>query len=225
MEHHSRHRCLIYEGSPTRQLPALASAARQKLQENFRCLYLNSPSIVVEMQNYLEAANLDVAHETARASLLLSSAQHHLSPGGGFDVDRMMSSLKFAVDLALHDGYKGLWASGDMIWEFGPEKDFSLLLEYEWRLEEFFNECKEISGVCQYRADLLPRAIMRHGLQSHRSIFVSEKLSMKNPRYLRREAFTEQAAAGPEAAQSSVLDQFINRLVENQFAQQQPPIN
>jgi hypothetical protein len=213
MERISRHRCLIYEGSPSRQLPALASAARQKLQENHRCLYLNSPSMVVAMQNALEAASVDVAHETARASLVLSSAQHHLSPAGRFDVDRMISSLRIAVDRALHDGYCGLWASGDMIWEFGPDKDFSQLQEYEWRLEEFFHECPEIIGVCQYRADMLPRAIMRHGLQSHRSIFVSEKLSMKNPRYLRREALFSETADIPET------DQFINQLVE------QPPVN
>ena len=203
-----------------RQLPALASAARQKLEQNYRCFYLNSPSMVVQMQNQLEAADVDVAHETARASLVLSSAQHHLSPGGRFDVDRMLSSLKIAVDRALHDGYKGLWASGDMIWEFGPEKDFSQLLEYEWRLEEFFHECKEIIGVCQYRADMLPRSVVRHGLHSHRSIFVSEKRSMKNPRYLRRDAFTQQAAKNPEAAESREtaesreVDHFINHLVE-----------
>jgi MEDS: MEthanogen/methylotroph, DcmR Sensory domain len=224
MEHLSRHHCLIYEGSPKRQLPALASAAQQMLRENYRCLYLNSPSMVVEMQNQLEAANVDVAHETARASLVLSSAQHHLSPGGRFDVDRMMSSLKIAVEQALHDGYKGLWASGDMIWEFGPEKDFSQLLEYEWRLEEFFHECKEISGVCQYRADMLPRAVMRHGLHSHRSIFVSDKLSVKNPRYLRRDAFTQQAAENLEAAESLEVDQFINHIVQH-VLQQQRSIN
>lgn len=220
MENLSRHRCLIYEGLPMRQLPALASAARQKLEENYRCFYLNSPSMVVQMQNHLEAANVDVAHETARASLVLSSAQHHLSPGGRFNVDRMISSLQIAVDRALHDGYKGLWASGDMIWEFGPEKDFSQLLEYELRLEEFFRECKEISGVCQYRADMLPRAAVRHGLNCHRSIFVSEKLSMKNPRFLRRDAFTRQAAGNPEAAESLEVDLFINDIV-----QQQRPIN
>ena len=33
---------------------------------------------------------------------------------------------------ALDDGYSGLWATGDMSWEFGPAKDFSMLLEYEW---------------------------------------------------------------------------------------------
>jgi hypothetical protein len=214
MESLSRHCCLIYEGSPARQLPALARAAQQKLQEGHRCFYLNSPSMVVQMQNHLETAGVDVAHESARASLLLSSAQHHLQPGGRFDVDRMLGSLKTAVDQALHDGYRGLWASGDMIWEFGPEKDFSQLLEYEWRLEEFFHECKEIIGVCQYRADMLPRAIMRHGLHAHASIFVSDKQSMKNPRYLHRKAFSH------EAAESSELDQYINKLVE-----QHQPVN
>jgi hypothetical protein len=210
----SRHRCLIYEGPPARQLPALASAARKKLQENYRCLYLNSPSVVAAMQTHLEAVHVDVARETARASLVLSSAQHHLVDGGIFDIDRMIGTLRTAVDQALHDGYRGLWASGDMIWEFGPARDFSKLLEYEWRLEEFFHECPELVGVCQYRADMLPRSAVRHGLRSHRSIFVNDARSMINPRYIRPESFSQ------EAGENLELDHFINHLV-----QQQPSVN
>jgi hypothetical protein len=32
----------------------------------------------------------------------------------------MMAKLEDAVTQALADGYKGLWATGDMGWEFGP---------------------------------------------------------------------------------------------------------
>ncbi len=35
----------------------------------------------------------------------------------------MLHKLEDALDQALSDGYKGLWATGDMTWEFGSEKN------------------------------------------------------------------------------------------------------
>ena len=209
MECSGRHRCLIYEGPPSRQLPALAAAARLRLEQNYRCLYLNSPAMVAGMRSYLAATGVDVAQETERSSLFLSSVQH-LAFGEQFDVQRMIDGLRAALELALHDGYKGLWATGDMSWEFGPTKDFSKLLEYEWRLEEFLQATPEMSGVCQYRADMLPREAMRHGVLAHSSIFVNETLSLVNPQYLRPERYSREAAMNFE------LDHFINKVISQE---------
>src|ERR1700722_5666523 len=158
MESLSRHQCLIYEGSPSQSLRALAAVAQQKLNENCRCLYMNSPVMVAGMRCYLSAAGIDVAQEVAKANLVLSSDQRHLV-NGRFDIDRMMNTLEDALNQALNDGYDGLWATGDMTWELGPQRDFSKLLEYEWRLEDFFRGHPGIHGVCQYHADTLPREV------------------------------------------------------------------
>ena len=95
--------------------------------------------MVTGMRAYLFAARIDVPDEEMKGSLALSSDTGYLM-SGRFDIDRMLRMLDDALDQALNDGYQGLWASGDMGWEFGPERDFSKLLEYEWRLEEFFQE-------------------------------------------------------------------------------------
>jgi hypothetical protein len=205
----SRHSCLIYEGPPSRQLPALAAVAREKLKQNYRCFYLNSPSMVAGMRSYLAAAGVDVAYEAARGSLIFS-ATPNLAEGNRFDVQVMIGALKSALDQALHEGYSGLWATGDMAWEFGPARDFSKLLEYEWRLEEFLHQNQEMSGVCQYRADILPRAAMRQGLLTHNTLFVNQTLSLINPQFLRPERFAEKADEDP------ALDRFINRLINQE---------
>jgi hypothetical protein len=110
----------------------------------------------------------------------------------------MMAKLEDAVTQALADGYKGLWATGDMGWEFGPQGDFSKLIEYEWRLEELFRRQPAPSGICQYHRDTLPAAAMRHGLAMHPSIFVNETLSRLNPDYMRSDCFTAVMANNPE---------------------------
>jgi hypothetical protein len=203
----SRHQCLIYEGSPSRQLPALAALVSQKLNENFRCLYLDSPVMVAGISCYLAAAGIDIARELGKGSLVLSSDQQHLIKGR-FDVDQMMQTLEGALAQALQDGYAGLWATGDMTWELGPQKDFSKLLEYEWRLEELFQKHPELGGICQYHAETLPHEVLRQGLLTHPLIFVNQTLSRINPHYLRADSYSNQAEVNPEL--ESVIDSLCH---------------
>jgi hypothetical protein len=181
----ARHQCLIYSGSPAKHLRALAAQTLQRLNENYRCVHLNSPKMIATLELHLRIIGVDVAQETARGSLVLSSGQDHLM-NGCFNVDGMIGTLETTIDRALSDGYRGLWATGDMSWEFGPNRDFAKLAEYEWRLEELFKARTALSGICQYHSDTLPREAMRDGLGSHTSLFINETLSMVNPYYVRR---------------------------------------
>jgi hypothetical protein len=196
MESHNRHQCLIYEGAPSKQLAALAAVAHEKLSRNCRCLYLNSRPMVAGMRSYLAATGLDVQHELAKGSLVLSSDQGHLIDGL-FDIDTMIDTLNNAIRRALDDGYAGLWASGDMGWEMGPDQDFSKLLEYESRLEQLFHQHPELSGICQYHASTMPMEAVREGFYSHRSLFINETLSVLNPSFLQRSLAGSPAPASP----------------------------
>lgn len=206
MDSFPRHHCIIYEGSPSRHLSPVATAIIRKLKENYRCLYMNSGPMVAGMRSYLAAAGLDVAHEVEKGSLIFFSEQQHLS-GGEFDIDRMMRTLNEALEQAWSEGYTGLWATGDMTWEFGTEKNLSKLLEYEWRLEEFIRTHPHFGGICQYHAETLPREYLRQGLLAHPVIFESETLSRINPHYLRPEQFL------PEAIQNPEIESALSRLL------------
>lgn len=182
-----RHQCLIYEGSPAKHLRGLAAAVVENLKKNKRCLYLNSPTMVAGMRSYLAAAGLDVARVTERGALVLSSDESHLVDGQ-FDSVRMLALLDNAIDDALRDGFSGLWATGDMTWEFGNEKNFVKLLDYERGLEELFEKHVSLSGVCQYHTDTLPIGVVEQGLHIHKGVFINETLSRINPYFLSHEA-------------------------------------
>jgi hypothetical protein len=178
-----RHQCMIYDGSPSKSLPGLAAIIYRKLKEGYRCLYLNSPTMVTGMSSTLASINIDVKSEIEKGSLILSAEP--VSPNGVFDRMDMLQKLEDTLDQALKDGYKGLWASGDMTWEFGPAKDFSKLLEYELGLEEIFHRRKELCGICQYHKDSLPEDAMRQSLLVHPGVVISNTLSRINPHYLK----------------------------------------
>lgn len=209
MEQVLRHQCLVYDGAPSKQLPALAKAIRSKLAENYRCLYFNTAPMVAGMRSYLAAEGLDVTAATHKKSLVTVSEQSHLD-GESFCVDRMIRGLETALKGALADGYAGLWASGDMTWEFGPDKDYTKLLEYEWRLEQFFSEHPELCGVCQYHTDTLPIEAVREGVLGHRGMFLNQTLSVVNPLFVTPERFTDAAGKNPQ------LQAFIDQCVAAQ---------
>ena len=203
-----RHQCLIYQGAPSKHLSALAQTMRDKLWQNYRCLYLNSPPMVAGLRCHLAATGVDVAQEVAKGRLILSSDQQHLADGS-FDIDRMLNTLDNLLSNALRDRHPGLWAVGDMTWELGPLRDPARLLEYEWRLEKIFRQRPQLSGICQYHADTLPRELMRQSLLVHPSIFVNQTLSLINPYYLHSEAHAN------VADHSASLDPVITRLCES----------
>ena len=202
----TRHQCHIYDGPATRGLAKMAAALIHKLDEGYRCLYLNSPELITEMAKYLEAAGTDVERELKKGSLLLSSDQSHLDDGN-FEIDQMMDSLETAVTLAPREGYKGLWAVGDMAWEFGPVQNFVKLLNYERRLDELFRRQPTMSGVCQYHVGTVPRDALHDGLVSHSAIFVNETLARVNPLF-----FPGGSRAEVAAADRIKLDDFIAEL-------------
>lgn len=208
MQPSPRHQCLIYNGPPSKHLPALAETMRDKLHQNYRCLYLNNPAMVAGLRSYLSAAGVNVAQEIAKGRLILSSDRQHLADGA-FDIDCMLRTLENLINNSVRDGHTGLWAVGDMTWEIGPLQDPARLLEYEWRLEKMFHQRPELSGICQYHADTLPRQMMRQSLLVHPSIFVNQTLSLINPHYLYPEA-------GPlYSNRSASLDAAVTRLCKS----------
>lgn len=140
------------------------------------------------MRSLLCTGGTDVVQLVTQGCLVLSSGCDHLLDGK-FHIDRMVTMLKNAVNKALADGYRGLFATGDMSWEFGPENDFSKLVEYEWQLEELFKEQPALSGICQYHVDTLPAKVLREGLLTHPALYFNATLSRLNPYYVKRQSF------------------------------------
>lgn len=161
----------------------IAEVIKRKLDEKHRCLYFNSEPMVAELQSRLAQLGVDVAHEIAGTSLICSSDLGHLKYDQRFDIDAMIAMLAETLRQALHDGYAGLWSTGDVAWEFGPRRDFTELAEYERRLEDFLCSHPEISGICQYHGDVLPADAMRAGRETHPSFFISETESKLNPAF------------------------------------------
>lgn len=207
----SRHKCLIYDGQPSEQLPVVVPLLLQGLSENWRCLYLGDPETVEIVRAALTARGTDVAGETARGALVFSSDRSHLE-GGGFDPRAMVGMLRGLIDQAVKDGFQGLCATGDMMWELGSVKNFSRLLEYEALLEQVFRE-KPLMGICQYRRDTVPARAIEDALLTHRSACIGGALERDNLFYLPPELLLEGSGeAGREKRGAWMCRQIVRIL-------------
>lgn len=173
---------MIYEGAPSTHLASIAQTLIQRLKENYRCLYLNSPPMVAGMKWHLVAAGLDLEKHVTRGALVLSAERDNLVDGK-FDSDRMLAALHTALQAAQADNYTGLWAAGDMTWEFGHERNLDKLLDYESRLDELMKVHPRLCGICLYHRDTLPAHAIETALKTHPSVYVSATLSQPNPVY------------------------------------------
>lgn len=202
----ARHQCLIYEGSPATHVPGLVAMMLGKLKAGYRCLVLNNPAMLVEIRGYLEVAGVNVDEEVGRGALRLSADQSHLV-GGQFDVDLMLNGISAAVSESLRDGYRGLWATGDMTWEFGGENNFDKLLEYEQGLEKLFHTHPALSGICQYHRDTVPDHALQTAFRTHAAVYVNETLSRIDP----HGSSAETRVPGNADLAAVRLDKFVRR--------------
>ena len=177
-----RHQCLVYSGPPNQHLRPVSLVIREKLKQRHRCIYLNSEPMVAGMRSYLAAAGVDVEAEARASNLILSSERPHLVEDC-FEVDQMLRSLQSELERALREEYAGLWATGDMTWEMGADRDVKKLVKYERSLERFLHSHPQMGGICQYHADTLPREFVDEGLRLHPAIFINETLSILSPQF------------------------------------------
>jgi hypothetical protein len=173
---------MVYDGTAGRHLRPISRTVRDRLIEHYRCIYLNSEPMIAEFRAYLAATGVDVELELREANLILSSERPQLIDGR-FEIRVMLEILQTEFDHAMSDGHTGLWATGDMTWEMGPDKDVMRLLEYEWRLDRFIHSHPQFGAVCQYHLDTLPTGLLEQGVSAHPEIYVNETLSILNARY------------------------------------------
>jgi len=207
----SRHKCLIYDGHPSEQLPVIIPLLINGLRENRRCLYLGNPEMVKMVDSALEEKGVDITREIERGALILSSDRDHLQ-GGKFDPQAMIAMLRNLIDDAVHDGFQGLCATGDMMWELGTESNFERLLEYEALLEQVFRE-KPLQGICQYHRNTVPEKAVRDALLTHRSTYIGEVLNQDNLFYVPPELLLESRHGAARDTQGEWMCQQILRIM------------
>ena len=208
----SRHKCLIYDGHASEQLPVIVPFLLDNLRAKRRCIYLGDPETIQLVDNALTKEGVNISKEMRRGALLFSSERNHLHKGV-FEPKEMIESLRGMIDGAVNDGFDGLCATGDMMWEFGTKKNLERLLEYEVLLEQLFHE-KPLTGICQYHRDTLPPRTIRDALITHRASFIGVVANPDNLFYVPPELLVENASEAIRDRQGDWMWQQVARIAK-----------
>lgn len=207
----SRHKCLVYEGHPSELLAVVVPFLRRGLEQGRRCLYLGDPQTIRIVEQGLVASGLDLEAAVAGKALTFSSDRSHLD-SGAFSPARMVDGLRALVKQAVADGFGGLSATGDMLWEIGSIANLEGLLEYEALLEQAFQELP-LFGICQYRRDLLPPRAIRDALLTHRSVDTAATRDHDNLFYLPPELLINAPGQAVRDAQGEWMWRQLDRIM------------
>lgn len=224
----SRHKCLIYDGHPSEQLPVIVPLLEDALGANERCLYLGDPMMIAMVQNALAARDVDVPAEIARGALVFSSDRP--PENEPFDPAALVGMLVEMIDEAVRDGFAGLCATGDMRWEIGRDENFDRVHEYEAMLDQVFR-WKPLRGICQYHRATVPKKALDAAVRAHRSLYIDGWLNRDNLFYLPPELLLHENEEGSQLGEwmcqqlirtmqaERLRDQAIDALRESEATQ------
>ena len=188
------HVCTLF-ASPEEQLSAAVEYIRQGLARGERCLYVCGEQTPSEFRGALRAAGIEVAHQEKRGALVLLTKETGHLKGGSFNASRMIGMLSNAVEDAIHDGFAGLCAAGDMTWLLDEAAGSDELAEYEALLNDFYKNHRAL-GLCQYNRRRLPAEILDHGIATHPTIRIDGHMLLTNPFYELPETAMTRTARG-----------------------------
>ena len=176
---HGDHACLIFKEKED-QMDAVIPFLMIGLERKERCVFLGDPLSVQYARERLKEEGVDVEEERRRGVLILTSDRDYLQ-NNAFSPEAMIWFLEQGVQSALKSGFKGLRATGDVLWELGTDLDVRKLFRYERMLDSFFAG-KKLTGLCQYRMGSLPHRFVRHSFYTH-PIVVMERQVRSGQRF------------------------------------------
>jgi hypothetical protein len=179
---HGAHACLFFEDQAD-QFAVTVPFIQIGLGRHEQCIFLGDPATVAGLREALRAAGTDVEQEMRREALVLSSDHEYLS-GGRFESRRMIDFIDYAAGEAIEAGFTGLRATGDVLWELGPQPVPQTLREYEPLLDKHLSG-KKITGLCQYRMQGLEPGYLCDALRTHRAVVVEDRVCLSNQFYAR----------------------------------------
>ncbi len=174
------HLCLIYE-SRNEQFAAVVPFMRDGLARDEQCLYIADDRTIVEVQQALRQAGVNVDAEEERGALRIVSKRETYLRHGGFDPEAMINLLRAATVEAVARGYTALRATGEMTWALGPEAGTERLIEYEAGLNAFFPGSRALA-ICQYNRPRFSPEIIHGVLRTHPVAIVGARVC-RNPYY------------------------------------------
>lgn len=129
-----------------------------------------------------------------RGALTIIDHTEIYSQNGVFSPDRLIAAFQAAAEEALKEGYKSLAITGELSWLVNYDDAEDLIIEYEWKLNEYVFGHYPVSALCRYNLDKFSDSMIRSVIQLHPIILWQNRIH-ENPYYIPPEGFMKNSVA------------------------------
>lgn len=169
----------------------VTSFIHSALLRNERCLYITGD---VDSSAVLRRVDSLSAGSGASGELLVLDKSDVYSKGGKFSPDKLISMIQSTVEAAVEDGYNALAVTGEISWVLDYEDGEDLIIEYEWKLNEYVFDRYPVSALCRYNVNRFSHEMIRNIIQLHPLILWRSGIH-ENPYYISPEGFKNNTIA------------------------------
>jgi PAS domain S-box-containing protein len=198
------HLCFLYETDKHHKV-LLTHFIRQGLERGEKVRYIVDNRTEKTILGYLQEDGFEVGPHLQSGQLGVLRSNETYVRRGIFDPDEMINLLRAETIRALTEGYDALRVTGEMSWTLRGLPGSERLIEYEEKLNHFFdnNRCM---AICQYDVRLFPPELLLGVLTTHPVAAIGTKL-YKNLYYMSPADFVR---GDPKAR----LDHWLRNLQE-----------
>ncbi|HEU4983309.1 MAG TPA: MEDS domain-containing protein [Acidobacteriaceae bacterium] len=200
------HAALIYD-TREEKLAAVIPFLKNGLERREKCFYIADENTQEIITGALKEEGVDTDAAFASGALTILDPSESYLKNGDFDPDRMITSLRKAIEAAEAQGYMAFRIAGEATWALRPPTHLGPLIEYECRLNEFFPH-HNIVAICQYNRRLFQPETLLHVIHTHPFV-VHGDVICENPHYVPPEVFDPKrydAAAEVERLLDSITE-------------------
>jgi len=207
------HLCILYQ-TEAEHRALLTPFIRQGLEQNQKVLYLVDAHTGQTVLDYLRDEPLEVDNLVFSGQLQILSADQSYLREDAFDPEKMISFLTKATRQAVDQGYSALRVTGEMTWALRSGTDLDKLVDYEARLNQFFDQNPHCLALCQYDQQQFEPDLLLEIVTTHPIVAIGTKILPNQAYYIPPEELINQNRA------SAMLTHWLDSLVERQATEQ-----
>lgn len=199
------HLCLLYNNTEE-QLASAIPFIRIGLERHEKCVYIVDENTTETVLDAMRAQGIDIGMVLQDGSLTITSKHDTYLRNGYFDPDEMIQFLANATMQAEREGYSGLRVTGEMSWMFGGEPGTDRLMEYEAKLNDFFQTHNALA-LCQYNRHRFSPELLIAAVHTHPIVVVDNEIC-RNFYYI-----PTKELRGTNIKTAQKIDDLINNLI------------
>ncbi len=144
------------------------------LQKRNRCVYITSEHTSERIIDAFDLMGLNLSDYIENGDFIFLNHTQVYTHDGNFQADSVISSVLRTESSAIHEGYAGLWVTGNGSWLQEHTQVTSDFMKYEAKVNSAIQETT-ITAICQYNEQKFPPHVLIDVIRTHPDVYLYDR--------------------------------------------------